>query len=255
MSNTPISDPLGVGPMPIAAPVGHEKVVQPFPRKVSGVGSAVIAAEPSNFIPQYGTVTTGGPPRQSTTGYLYKGTNLVNATGQVSRVQYDTSNETITELSSLNPTDRMALLTELYQRGMYDGKLKPSETGLDPRDFTAMRELLSTSNEYGYEWRTALGFVRQDYPVVSRGSVRRATPKQDLQKQIQAEAIQATGRKFTDEIVKGLVAQIQAREMAGDRTSTQTMTEKAVAGNDPASQQAHKFTQVTDLFRSMMAGR
>jgi len=253
MSNTPPLDPLGVGAPPVGAPTG--KVVQPFPRQVGVVPGSIVAAEPANFQPQFGAPAGGHPQRRSVTGYSYAGQNLVNSSGQIARTQYDTTKETATELSSLAPTDRMALLTDLYQRGMYDGKLKPSATGLDPRDFTAMRELLSASNEYGYEWRTALGFIRQDYPIRSTGSVRRATPKQDLQKLIQAEAVQETGRRFTAEIVKGLVNQIQAREMAGDTTSTQTMTEAAVAGNDPAARQAHKFTQVADLFRSMMAGR
>jgi len=254
MSNVEPVDPLGVGAPPVGAPTG--KVVQPFPRQVGVVPGGIVAAEPANFQPQFGPTTgSADRPRRSVTGYSYAGQNLVNSSGQIARTQYDTTKETATELSSLAPTDRMALLTDLYQRGMYDGKLKPSATGLDPRDFTAMRELLSASNEYGYEWRTALGFIRQDYPIRSTGSVRRATPKQDLQKLIQAEAVQETGRRFTAEIVKGLVNQIQAREMAGDTTSTQTMTEAAVAGNDPAARQAHKFTQVADLFRSMMAGR
>jgi hypothetical protein len=81
---------------------------------------------------------------------LYYGTNLVNEKGQIERKPYDAPKEAYAELAKLAPADRAALQTELYQRNFYRGKSKPSTGGFDPADIDAMKELLNTSNEYGY---------------------------------------------------------------------------------------------------------
>lgn len=260
MSEDIQQDPINVGPVPTSAGSAV------LPRKINvppaDQFSAYKQLEPGAF--QYvqegtGAVgmgvrsrTGGGAPAQSgaMSQLLYSGKNLVNEKGQIERKPYDAPKEAYAELAKLTPEDRVALQTELYQRNFYRGKARPSTTGFNPADIDAMKELLLASNEYGYNWKTSLNFVRQDYP--GSGSGRKAPSKMDTRKSLDEKAIEALGRKFTDAEVESLIQQVQQKSVAGESGSLATISENVVAGAATGEQQAYRFAQVADLFNEML---
>ena len=196
--------------------------------------------------------TGGGSPIQSggMSKLLYYGQNLVNERGQIERKPYDATKEAYSELAKLNPTDRAALQTELYQRRFYRSKSRPSTTGFNPADVDAMKELLLASNEYGYNWKTSLNFIRQEYPA--SGSGRKGPSKMDTRKSLDEKAVEALGRKFTDAEIESLIQQVQQKSVSGESGSLATISENVVAGAATGEQQAYRFAQVADLFNQML---
>ena len=253
MSETGTTDPLGAGAPP--PPVGTTKSRPIQPRPVTGT----IAPELAEFVapelmPSFGGKTPKSPIEQKVAGTLYTGEALMDNKGNITRMPYDPVRETLTELSKLDLTDRKALLNELYQRGLYPRGSKPSSNGLAAPDLQAMGELLNTANVYGYEWKTTRELIRADFPASGRGGGGRRTATADIRKSIDQQALEALGRKFTDEEVSGLIQQIQAREAGGDTTSLSTMAEAAVGGAAQEEQTAYRFAQVVDLFNDMLRG-
>ena len=258
MSDTGMQqDPINAGPMPgVAGTAGTPREIMTPPAEQFG---AYRQAEPDAF--QYvqdpggmGTRsrTGGGSPIQSggMSKLLYYGQNLVNERGQIERKPYDATKEAYSELAKLNPTDRAALQTELYQRRFYRSKSRPSTTGFNPADVDAMKELLLASNEYGYNWKTSLNFIRQEYPA--SGSGRKGPSKMDTRKSLDEKAVEALGRKFTDAEVESLIQQVQQKSVAGESGSLATISENVVAGAATGEQQAYRFAQVADLFNQML---
>jgi hypothetical protein len=230
-------DPLGKGPAPVVVAGGSSK--QPIPREVTGVAPAIKAQVPLT--------------QRTTTGkYLYSGTYLANAQGQVYRAAYSPINDPLAELAKLNSTERLGLLTELYQRGFYDGKGKPSDNGDSPLDTKAMQELLLTANTYGYDWETSLNFVRQEFPVRGAGGSRRkATSSVDLSRALQDEAFSMLGRKLSKEELRQAISSVQSKEVSTD-TSTSTLVQMAPQQADPTQAQAYGFTRAADIVSQML---
>jgi hypothetical protein len=229
-------DPLGVGPAPVAISGGGE---QPIPREVTGVSPDIRSQVPLT--------------QRTTTGkYLYSGTYLANAQGQVYRAAYNPLTDPITELSKLDPTRSLALRTELYQRGFYDGKARPSGTAITPQDVKAWQELLLTANTYGYDWETSLNFVRQEFPITgSGGSGRKATSAVDLGKALQDESFAMLGRKLSKEELRQAISSVQSKE-ASSNTSTSTLVQMAPQQVDPTQAQAYGFTRAADIVSQML---
>jgi len=230
-------DPLGVGPAPVVVTGGSGD--QPIPREVTGVAPAIRSQVPLT--------------QRTTTGkYLYSGTFLANAQGQVYRAAYNPSSDPVTELAKLNSTERLGLLTELYQRGFYDGQGKPSENGDSPLDTKAMQEFLLTANTYGYDWQTSLNFVRQEFPVRGAGGSRRkATSSVDLGRALQDEAFSMLGRKLSKEELQQAISSVQSKEVSTD-TSTSTLVQMAPQQADPTQAQAYGFTRAADIVSQML---
>jgi hypothetical protein len=258
MSDTGIEqDPINVGPMPgVAGTTVSPRQIMTPPADQFG---AYKQAEPDAFqyVQQAGgmgtrTRTGGGSPMQSgpMSQLLYYGKNLVNEKGQIERKPYDAPKEAYAELAKLLPLDRAALQAELYQRDFYRGKARPSTTGFNPADIDAMKELLLTSNEYGYNWKTSLNFVRQEFP--GSGGGRKAPSKMDTKKSLDEKAVEALGRKFTDAEIESLIQQVQQKSVAGESGSLATISENVVAGAAAGEQQAYRFAQVADLFNQML---
>lgn len=230
-------DPLNVGAAPVVVAGGSGS--QPIPREVTGV-----APEIKSQVPLTQRTTTGK--------YLYSGTYLANAQGQVYRAAYNPQSDPITELAKLQPTESLALRTELYQRGFYDGKARPSGESLTPQDVKAMQEFLLTANTYGYDWQTSLNFVRQEFPVTgSGGSGRKATSAVDLGKALQDEAFTMLGRKLSKEELQQAISSVQSKEVSTN-TSTSTLVEMAPQQVDPTQAQAYGFTRAADIVSQML---
>jgi hypothetical protein len=253
-------DPLGIGPVPGATSSAKPVIGREIPVPPSQTIGEYKKLEPQAFTPIYSEQggprgrSGGGAPRdyRQIAGYIYTGQNLVGESGVIERAPYEPMRDSYDELSKLELTDRLGLLNDLYNRGFYNGKQKPTDTGLNPSDQYAMANLLDSANtEYGRTWKVALKFVRQDYPGRG-GAGGRRTPRQDIRATLDDRAVEALGRKFTNEEVNSLIAQIQQRESAGDKTSLGTMAEAAVAGAAQPEQQAFRFAQVADLFNEML---
>jgi hypothetical protein len=259
MSNIPNpvnpSDPLGVGTAPVATAT---KGSTPFPRPVqTNVLPADALPETAVFLPQTSTrfEGTADNPRvgRTTTGYLYAGQNLVDEKGNIVRAPYDIVRETYTELTQLDSTERAALLKEMYQRGLYEKGVKPSNSGLGLQDLRVMSDILKSSNQYGYNWRTSLNFIRQDNPVSTSGSGRRVSQKLDLAKDLQREALGTLGRALTKAELNALVLQVQRGEAAGT-ASTSTLVEMAPGQANPDEAQAYGFARVADYTSQILGG-
>ena len=255
MSNDPIQDQINAGAMPGVAgsAVGPREISTP----PSAQFQAYQQAEPNAFqyVQEGGMGTRSrmeGMPGQSgpMSRLLYYGNNLVNEKGQIERKPYDAPKEAYAELAKMATADRIALQTELYQRNFYRGKSKPSTNGFNPADVDAMKELLNASNEYGYNWKTSLNFIRQEFPSTGSGS--RGPSKMDVRKSLDERAVEALGRKFTDEEVESLIAQVQQKSIAKESGSLSTISENVVAGAATGEQQAFRFAQVADLFNDML---
>lgn len=230
-------DPLGVGAAPVAVSGGGGK--QPIPREVTGV-----VPELKPQVPLSQRTTTGK--------FLYSGTYLANAQGQVYRAAYNPQSDPVIELSKLQPTDSLALRTELYQRGFYDGKARPSGTELTPQDYKAMQDFLMTANTYGYDWQTSLNFIRQEFPVTgSGGSGRKATSAVDLSRALQDESFAMLGRKLSKEELQQAISSVQSKE-ASTNTSTSTLVQMAPQQVDPTQAQAYGFTRAADIVSQML---
>jgi hypothetical protein len=229
-------DPLNVGAPPIAISGGGD---QPIPREVTGV-----TPEYKSQVPLTQRTTTGK--------YLYSGSYLANAQGQVYRAAYNPQTDPVVELSKLDPTRSLALRTELYQRGFYDGKARPSGTAITPQDVKAWQELLLTANTYGYDWETSLNFVRQEFPITgSGGSGRKATSAVDLGKALQDESFAMLGRKLSKEELRQAISSVQSKE-ASSNTSTSTLVQMAPQQVDPTQAQAYGFTRAADIVSQML---
>jgi hypothetical protein len=230
-------DPLGVGAPPVVVAGGSSK--QPIPREVTGVIPALKTQVPLT-------------QRTNTGKYLYSGTYLANAQGQVYRSAYDPQADPVIELAKLQPTDSVALRTELYQRGFYDGKSRPTGTDVTPQDVKAMQNFLLTANTYGYDWQTSLNFVRQEFPITgSGGSGRKATSAIDLGKALQDESFAMLGRKLSKEELQQAISSVQSKE-ASTNTSTSTLVQMAPQQADPTQAQAYGFTRAADIVSQML---
>lgn len=249
------ADPLGKGPAPVAT--AKATGATPFPRPVtSNVFPSDALPETGVFLPQVGKRLEGTAdnPRvgKTTTGYLYAGQNLVNEKGSIVRSPYDFVRESYTELAQLDKTERDALLKEMYERGLYDRGVKPSVSGFGQQDLQVMSDILKTSNQYGYEWKTSLNFLRQENPV-SKGSGRRVSKPIDLVGDLQREALGTLGRALTKQELNALVSQIQRGEAAGT-ASTSTLVEMAPRQANPDEAQAYGFARVADFTSQILGG-
>ena len=245
MSNTPIpvnpADPLGVGTAPVATATTGST---PFPRPVAtNLLPPDALPETAVFLPQYSGrfEGTADNPRvgRTTTGYLYAGQNLVDEKGRIVRAPYDIVRETYTELTQLDSTERAALLKEMYDRGLYEKGVKPSNSGLGQQDLRVMSDILN--------------FIRQDNPVSTSGSGRRVSQKLDLAKDLQREALGTLGRALTKAELNALVLQVQRGESAGT-ASTSTLVEMAPGQANPDEAQAYGFARVADFTSQILGG-
>jgi hypothetical protein len=137
----------------------------------------------------------GGPV---TFGYV--GQNLINSRGVMARPQYDASGEAYSELARLNTSDRLGFLSTLATRGLYGKKGKPSATGFDSSDISAMSEFLRFANSQGVTVDVAYNqFLAQIKPIQGTGKVVRPDAKQDLDSAVDSVFRQFMARDATPE--------------------------------------------------------
>jgi len=196
-----------------------------FPaRQVVPSTQAVVGTAPG-FEQDFFKPTIGPTPVGQDKFLLYTGPRLVNERGVVTRGQYDTD-EAYGLLASLSKAERMALQSELYARGLYDNS-RPSLSGFDSQDITAMKQYLLLANRYGVTAdglrSPALTYLRGEYPTVEKsgGARVRVSSKEDISEVLRGESLRLLGRAMTPAEVRQAVSYVQ-----------QTQTQRQVTGQD-----------------------
>ena len=209
-----------------------------------------------------GVSQTLGQPNQrdilpSTTGgneFIYVGQNLVNSKGILVRGQY-TEDEAYSELAKLPLAERRALQNLLYSVGAY-GSSKPSRSGFNSADFSAMREAMLYANSKGVTLDVATAMMASEIGGVAGGGQRiRTTPKQDLQAVFRQASGQILGRRLSDAEVEKFVKAYNRMEvtdaMGGAAApSVQTAATQAVeaaAPDEAAAMGALQLTNIIDI--------
>lgn len=145
----------------------------------------------------------------------YKGQYLVDKTGVVSRSQYS-DDEAYSELARLSVAERRKLQNDLYSLGAY-GRSKPSRSGFNSQDFSAMREAMLVANAEGVTIDVALTLMATKYgggAGAGAGTRIRTTPKQDLSAVFRRVSGEILGRRLSDAEVQKFVKAYNRMETA-----------------------------------------
>lgn len=209
-----------------------------------------------------GALPTIGQPNQkdilpSTTGgneFVYIGQNLVNSQGLIARGQY-TEDEAYSELAKLPLAERRGLQNLLYSVGAY-GNSKPSRSGFNSADFSAMREAMLYANAKGVTLDVAVTMMASELGGggAGGGARIRTTPKQDLQAVFRQVSGQVLGRRLSDAEVEKFVKAYNRQEVSeamggAAAPSVQTAATQAVeaaAPDEAAAMGALRLTNVID---------
>ena len=203
----------------------------------------------------------GQPPQEDivlspgrTDEFIYIGQNLVNKDGLIVRGQY-TEDEAYSELASLDLAERRALQNILYSVGAY-GNTRPSRSGFNSADFSAMREAMLYANSKGVTLDVAVNMMAADLGTVKSGGARiRTTPKQDLAAVFRQASGQILGRRLSDAEVEKFVRAYNRMEvgeaMGGAAApSVQTAAVQAVESAAPDEAAAMGALQLTNIIDS-----
>ena len=146
--------------------------------------------------------------------FVYIGQNLVNNSGVITRGQYS-EDEAYSELAKLAPAERRQLQNLLYSVGAY-GSSKPSRSGFNSADFSAVREAMLYANSKGVTLDVARSMMVTELGggVGGGGKRIRTTPKQDLQTVFRQVSGQVLGRRLSDSEVEKFVKAYNQKEIS-----------------------------------------
>jgi hypothetical protein len=191
--------------------------------------------------------------------YMYSGQALVNGRGAIERKPYDPNTEAYPELVKMPFKDRQDFLEMLRQRGLY-GNSKPSSTGLDKKDISAMGTFQLYANSIGRTADAALIQLASDVPSITGagGAQRfRYTAKSDLRASFREVYRQQTGTTAPKELVDQFVDRYRAlekQEAAGGEAAptVQTVAERSVSANAGADEKAYGFAKMAMMFERLL---
>jgi hypothetical protein len=193
------------------------------------------------------------PSTTSGNEFIYIGQNLVNSQGVLIRGQY-TDDEAYSELAKLPLAERRALQNQLYSVGAY-GNSRPSRSGFNSADFSAMREAMLYANSKGVTLDVAVSMMAAELGTGVGGGARiRTTPKQDLQAVFRQASSQILGRRLSDAEVEKFVKAYNRQEvnqamggaMAPSVQTAATQAVEAAAPDEAAAMGALRLTNVID---------
>jgi hypothetical protein len=214
-------------------------------RRVKGVSQTLGQPNQKDILPS----TTSGNE------FIYVGQNLVNSQGILIRGQY-TEDEAYSELAKLPLAERRAFQNLLYSVGAY-GNSKPSRSGFNSADFSAMREAMLYANAKGVTLDVARAMMASELGGVGAGGGQRirTTPKQDLQAVFRQASGQILGRRLSDAEVEKFVKAYNRMEvtdaMGGAAApSVQTAATQAVEAAAPDEAAAMGALQLTNIIDS-----
>lgn len=232
---------------------------------LGNIGQGGYSLLPDVKLPQRtvkGALQTIGQPAAedilpSTTGgneFLYIGQNLVNKDGLIARGQY-TEDEAYSELAKLPLAERRTLQNILYSVGAY-GNTRPSRSGFNSADFSAMREAMLYANSKGVTLDVAVNMMTAELGATGGGGARiRTTPKQDLAAVFRQASGQILGRRLSDAEVEKFVkayTRMEVGEAMGGAAapSVQTAAQMAVEAAAPDEAAAMGALQLTNIIDS-----
>jgi hypothetical protein len=188
----------------------------------------------------------------------YVGQGLVDKNGNIARTQY--GSEAYAELAKFKSvSERKNFLERLYQVGLYGGS-KPSPTGFDSRDISAMQDALNWSNWRGYTIDVAATMMAKELGTVANGGNRiRTTAKEDLRAVFKQAAGTVLGRQLSDKEIEKFVKSYNQKEMVegGGGASAPTASvaaEQAVMSAAPEEAKAMGALNLTNIFDSVIKG-
>ena len=194
------------------------------------------------------SVTTSARIRETAppASFGYIGQNLVNGQGVMTRGQYDASAEAYSELARIPDVgNRIAFLSTLASRGLYGKSGKPSATGFDSSDLSAMTDFLRFANSQGVTADVAYGqFLAQIKPVQGLGKTVRPDAKQDLDSAVDSVFRQFMARDATPE-EKAAFRQMAFKQKSAEVYGGAKAPNIGVAAEAYASQQFGPEAQAT----------
>ena len=160
------------------------------------------------------TETTSARAREiaGPTSFGYVGQNLVDSRGIITRGQYDPSKEAYAELAKMDLVERQAFLSSLAARGLY-GSGKPSPTGFDSKDFSAMGDFLRFANSQGVTSDVAYSQFLTTFKGGGRGRAVRTTPKQDIRSIFKTVSGVTLGRQLPPDVIERFVKAFEGLEI------------------------------------------
>lgn len=195
----------------------------------------------------------------------YVGQELVDSKGVIARGQYR-DDEAYNELAKLGTSaERAAFLNILAANGVY-GNSKPTSTGFESRDLSAMQEAMRYANAKGVTLDVAVRLMAVDPAVkawrsgMTGGGARiRTTAKEDLRSVFRQATAQVLGRDLSDAELERFVKSYNAaevREATGGPAapSVQTAAMQAAEAAAPEEAGAMKMLGYADVVDQLMKG-
>jgi hypothetical protein len=213
-------------------------------RRVKQVSKTIGQPSQKDILPS----TTGGNE------FIYTGQNLVNSQGVLIRGQYG-EDEAYSELAKLSLAERRSFQNLLYSVGAY-GNSKPSRSGFNSADFSAMREAMLYANSKGVTLDVAVNMMASELGTGGGGGARiRTTPKQDLQAVFRQVSGQILGRRLSDAEVNKFVKAYNRQELAeaaggAPTPSVETAAMQAVQAASPGEASAMGALRLTNVIDS-----
>lgn len=187
------------------------------PREVKGVAMQGFTPGEGDIVsttPVSTTETTSARAREiaGPTSFGYVGQNLVDSRGIITRGQYDPSKEAYSELAKMDLAERQAFLNSLAARGLY-GSGKPSPTGFDSKDFSAMGDFLRFANSQGVTSDVAYSQFLTTFKATGGGKRIRTTAKEDIRAVFKDATRKMLGRDVTNDEIEKFVRAYEGKEI------------------------------------------
>lgn len=220
----------------------------PLPEDITGT-TAVGTAETSSARAR----EIAGP-----TSFGYVGQSLVDANGIITRGQYDPASEAYSELAKMDLAERQAFLNSLAARGLY-GSSKPSPTGFDSKDFSAMGDFLRFANAQGVTSDVAYSQFLTTFKATGGGKRIRTTAKEDIRSVFRSVTRQVLGRELPADAIEKFVKAYEGKEITEGQggvkaPSLQTAAEVQVEQQYGAEADAVRMASLFDILDKSIKG-
>lgn len=206
------------------------------------------------------TETTSARAREiaGPTSFGYVGQNLVDSRGIITRGQYDPSKEAYSELAKMDLAERQAFLNSLAARGLY-GSGKPSPTGFDSKDFSAMGDFLRFANSQGVTSDVAYSQFLTTFKATGGGKRIRTTAKEDIRSVFRSVTRQVLGRELPADAIEKFVKAYEGKEITegqggAQAPSLQTAAEMQVEEQYGAEADAVRMASLFDILDKSIKG-
>ena len=191
------------------------------------------------------------------TSFGYIGQSLVDSRGIITRGQYDPSKEAYSELAKMDLAERQAFLNSLAARGLY-GSGKPSPTGFDSKDFSAMADFLHFANVQGVTVDVAYSEFLTMFKA--KGGKRiRTTAKEDIRAVFKDATRKMLGRDVSNDMIEKFVRAYEGKEITEGQggvkaPSLQTAAEMQVEQQYGAEADAVRMASLFDILDKSIKG-